>query len=150
MLLSGKISVQAPIQKVWDMFLEPETLQACLPGIEKIERLDEKHYVIWIRQKIGPLPLRFNIKATLTRIEAPTLLELEVQREDAGRAGEAGHKARIVLQETRGNSVEISYTVDANIGGTLLAFGDRIMQAKIKEGEAEFAYALQKRLDSRA
>lgn len=150
MVLAGKIRVQAPIKRVWDMLLEPETLQACLSGIEKIERLDEKHYAIVIMQKIGPLPLRFKIKATLTKVEAPTHLELEGHREAKGKVGQAAHKVHIDLRETAGNAVEISYTVDANIAGTPLAFGDGIVRAKAKKVEAEFAKVLQQRLDNRS
>ncbi len=150
MLLAGKISVQAPIQRVWDMLLEPDTLQACLPGIEKIERLDERNYAIVIAQKVGPLPLRFKIKATLTKIEAPLHLELEGQREDTRKADEAIHRARIDLQEIAGDAVEISYNVDANIPGTLAVLGEGIIQAKVKKVEAEIAKALQQRLDNRA
>jgi carbon monoxide dehydrogenase subunit G len=150
MIWTGQIRVQAPLQRVWDMLLEPETLQACLPGIEKIERLDEKHYTIAIMQKVGPLSVRFKMKATLTRVEAPTHLELEGQREDIGKAGQVVHKIRIDLRETAGNAVEISYTVDANIAGKPAMFGERIMQARAKKVEAEITKALQERLNNRA
>ena len=149
MVVTGQIRVQAPLQRVWEMLLEPETLQACLPGIEKIERLDEEHYAIVFMQKVGPLPLRFKIKATLTKVEAPTHLELEGHREAKGKVGQAAHKVHIDLRETAGNAVEISYTVDANIAGTPLAFGDGIVQAKAKKVEADFAKALQQRLNDR-
>jgi carbon monoxide dehydrogenase subunit G len=125
-------------------------LQACVPGIETIERLDEKHYTIVIMQKVGPITVRFKMKATLTRVEAPTHLELEGQREDMGKANHVVFKVRIDLRETAGNVVEISYTVDANIAGTLAIFGDRIIQAKAKKVEAEMAKALQERLNNRA
>jgi hypothetical protein len=150
MVVTGQIRVQAPLQRVWDMLLEPETLQACVPGIEKIERLDEKHYAIVIMQKIGPLPLRFKIKATLTKVEAPTHLEIEGQRADIEKADQAVHKVRIDLRETTGGVVEISYSADATIAGKLAMFGERIMQVKAKKVEAEFAEALQARLDNRA
>jgi carbon monoxide dehydrogenase subunit G len=150
MVVTGKIRVQAPIKRVWDTLLEPETLQACLSGIERIERLDERNYTIIIAQKVGPLTARFKMKATLTRVEAPTHLELEGQREDIGNADRVVHKVRIDLHEIPGNCVEISYATDANIGGALAIFADRIIQAKVKKIEAEFTNALQKRLDSRA
>ena len=44
MILEGKLQLKAPIQTLWDKLLEPETLQACIPGAEKIERVDEKTY----------------------------------------------------------------------------------------------------------
>jgi len=150
MLLAGKIKVQAPIQHVWDMLLEPETLQACLPGIGKIERLAERNYTIVIAQKVGPLTVRFPIKATLTKVEAPLHLEIEGQRLDKGKADHLVHKARIDLQETVDGAVEISYAADANIGGTLAILGERIIQDKVKKVGADFAKALQQRLDNRA
>jgi carbon monoxide dehydrogenase subunit G len=148
MLLTGKIRVQAPIQRVWDMLLEPGTLQACLSGIEKVERLDERNYTITIAQKIGPLPIRFQIKAILTRIEAPHHLEIEGYR--LGTVDHRSHMARIDLRETASNAAEISYAVEANIGGALAIFGDRIIQTKAKKAEAEIARVLQQRLDNRA
>jgi carbon monoxide dehydrogenase subunit G len=148
MIWAGQIKVHAPIQRVWGILLEPETLQVCLPGIEKIERLDEKHYAIFIAQKVGPLTIRFPIKATLTKVEAPTHLELEGQRVDTGRAGEAIHKARIDLRETADGAVEISYLAEANIGGPLAIFGEKSMRSKAKKVEADFAKALQERLNN--
>ena len=66
-----------------------------------------------------------------------------------GKAGRIVHKTRIDLREAAGDVVEISYRIDAHIEGTLALFGDRIMQAKAKKVEAEFAEALQERLSSR-
>jgi carbon monoxide dehydrogenase subunit G len=147
MIWAGKIRVQAPIQRVWDTLLEPETLQACVPGIKQIERPDERNYIIVITQKVGPLPLRLQIRATLTKLEAPLHLEIEGYR--LGTADHRTHKARIDLQEIADNAVEISYAVDANIGGTLAIFGDSIIQTKAKKAEAKIAKALQERLNNR-
>jgi carbon monoxide dehydrogenase subunit G len=132
------------------MLLEPETLQACLPGVEKIERLDERNYTIVLMQKIGPLKARVKIRATLTRVEAPLHLEIEGQREDTREADEAIHRARIDLQEIAGDAVEISYNLDADIPGTLAVLGEGIIQAKTKKAEAELARTLQQRFDNRA
>ena len=40
MLMEGKFTIKAPIQKLWDTLLDPETLLSCIPGAEKIERID--------------------------------------------------------------------------------------------------------------
>jgi len=150
MLLEGKITVQAPIHRLWAMLLEPETLQACIPGAETIERLDDRQYTVIIKQKVGPITVRFKMKATLTTVEAPTHLECTGEGEDIGKAGHIVHKTRIDLQETAGGAVEISYTTDTHIIGKLALFGDRILQAKAKKVEAEFTEALQERLNTRA
>jgi carbon monoxide dehydrogenase subunit G len=37
MLIEGKFTLKAPLQKVWDFLLEPGTLLSCIPGAEKME-----------------------------------------------------------------------------------------------------------------
>jgi carbon monoxide dehydrogenase subunit G len=146
MKLEGKVVVKAPIQKLWDMLLEPETLQACVPGAEEIERLDERTYVGWLQQKVGPIKVRFKGKVILTKLEPLTHLEMEGEGEDIGKAGHVVQKTSIDLKEIPGGEVEISYKTNANIVGKLAMFGDRIMRAKAKKVEEEFTEALQEKL----
>ena len=148
MILEGKFTLKAPIQKLWDTLLEPETLRACLPGAEKIERLDEKTYDCVVKQKVGPISVRFKFKNILTKVEPPTHLEMEGEGEDIGKAGHVVQKTGIDLKETEGGEVEVSYRTDASIVGKLAMFGDRIMRAKAKKVEAEFTKALQEKLKS--
>ena len=58
MILEGKFKLKAPIQKLWDTILQPETLKACLPGAEKIELIDERTYDCVVKQKVGPISVR--------------------------------------------------------------------------------------------
>ena len=147
MILEGKLQLKAPIQKLWDTLLEPETLKACIPGAEKIERLDEKTYDCLIRQKVGPISVRFKFKNILTEIQSPTHIEMRGEGEDIGKAGRFSQKTVIDLKEIEGEQVEISYRCDANIVGKLAMFGDRIMRAKAKTVEAEFTKNLKERLE---
>ncbi len=147
MLLEGKFVLKAPIQKVWDTLLEPETLLSCIPGAEKIERVDEKTYNCVVKQKVGPISVRFNFKSILTKINPPTHLEMEGEGEDTiAKAAHFVQKSTVDLKELSGGEVEVSYKSDVNIVGKLAMFGDRIMRAKAKKVEEEFTEALQERL----
>ena len=148
MILEGKIKLKAPIQKLWETLLEPETLRECIPGAEKIERLDEKTYDCVIKQKVGPIGVRFKLKNTLVNLNPPNHLEMEGEGEDIGKAGRFSQKTRIELKEIEGGEVEISYSCNASIIGKLAMFGDRIMRAKAKKVEAEFTQALREKLKS--
>jgi carbon monoxide dehydrogenase subunit G len=148
MIIEGKVTVKAPIQKLWDTMLNPETLRACVPGAEKIELLDEKTYDCIVKQKVGPISVRFKFKTVLTKVESPTHVEMEGEGEDIGKAGRFVQKTTINLKEREGGEVEISYRSDANIVGKLAMFGDRIMRAKAKKVEQEFTEALQEKLKS--
>ncbi len=148
MILEGKLQLTAPIQKLWDSLLEPETLQACIPGAEKIERIDEKTYDCQIKQKVGPISVRFKFKTILTQLDAPSHMEMQGEGEDIGKAGRFSQKTSIDLKEIEDGQVEISYKCDAQIVGRLAMFGDRIMKAKAKSIEAEFTEALKERFDN--
>lgn len=148
MILEGKISLKAPIQKLWDTLLEPETLRACIPGAEKIERLDEKTYDCVVKQKVGPISVRFKLKNILTKVEPPNHIEMGGEGEDIGKAGRVNQKTVIDLKEIEGGEVEISYRCVATIVGKLAMFGDRIMRAKAKKIETEFTKALREKLGS--
>ena len=146
MLMEGKFTLKAPIQKVWEELLEPETLLSCIPGAEKIERIDEKTYDCVVKQKVGPISVKFKFKSIITKMESPTHIEIEGEGEDIAKAGHFVQKSFVDLREISPSEVEISYKTDVNIVGKLAMFGDRIMKAKAKKVEEEFTVALQERL----
>ena len=146
MLMEGKFILRAPIQKLWDTLLDPETLLSCIPGAEKIERIDEKTFDCVVKQKVGPISVKFKFKSVLSKVEPPTHIEVDGEGEDIGKAGHFVQKSVVDLRETPGGEVEVSYRTDATIVGKLAMFGDRIMRAKAKKVEEEFTKALQERL----
>ncbi len=148
MIIEGHLTLKAPIQKLWDTLLDPETLRECVPGAEKIERLDERTYDCTVKQKVGPISVRFKFKNVLTKMEPPTHLEMEGEGEDIGKAGRFVQRTSIDLKENAAGEVEVSYSCKANIVGKLAMFGDRIMKAKAKKVEREFTEALQKKLQN--
>jgi carbon monoxide dehydrogenase subunit G len=133
---------------IWDTLLKPEVLRECVPGAEKIERLDENTYDCLVKQKVGPISVRFKFRNILTRIESPALLEMEGEGEDIGKAGRFVQRTTIDIKELDGGEVEVSYRCKANIVGKLAMFGDRILKAKAKKVEKEFTEALKEKLKS--
>jgi uncharacterized protein len=146
MLMEGKLTLKAPIRKLWDTLLEPETLLSCIPGAEKIERLDEKTYDCVVKQKVGPISVKFKFRSIITRMEPPTHIEVEGEGEDIAKAGHFVQKSVVDLREISPSEVEVSYSTDATIVGKLAMFGDKMMRAKAKKVEEEFTKALQERL----
>ena len=146
MIIEGNFTVKAPLQKLWDKLLEPETLRECVPGAEKIELVDTNTYDCVVKQKVGPIAVRFKFQNKLVNVQPPTHVEMEGEGEDIGKAGRFTQKTRIDLREKEGDEVEISYVCNAHIVGKLAMFGDRIMRAKAKSVEAEFKEALRAKL----
>ncbi|MBN1253911.1 MAG: SRPBCC family protein [Deltaproteobacteria bacterium] len=146
MIIEGKFTVKAPIKKLWDTLFDMEALAACLPGAEKIEKIDDTTYDATIKQKVGVVKVKMKGRQVLTKVDAPTHLEMEGEAEDITKLGRLKDKVTMDLKEIGGGEVEISYAVDVSMGGKLAMFGDRILRAKSKEVEKEFTKNLQEKL----
>jgi len=148
MKLEGNFTIKAPIQKLWETLWETDTLRSCIPGAEKIERIDEKTYDCVVKQKVGPISVRFKFRTLIIKAEPPTHIEMQGEGEDIGKAGRLTQKTIIDLKENVTGEIEVSYKCDANIIGKLAMFGDRILRAKARKIETEFTEALRERLKS--
>jgi carbon monoxide dehydrogenase subunit G len=148
MIIEGKFTVKAPIKKLWDTLFDVQALAACLPGTEKIEQLDDKTYDVTMKQKVGIIKVTMKGKQTLTKVEAPTHLEMEGEAEDVTKLGRMKDKVIMDLKELAGGEVEISYNIDVSMVGKLAMFGDRVMRSKAVEIEREFVKNLSAKLSS--
>jgi hypothetical protein len=148
MIIEGKFTVKAPIKKLWDTLFDVQALAACLPGTEKIEQLDDKTYDVTMKQKVGIIKVTMKGKQTLTKVEAPTHLEMEGEAEDVTKLGRMKDKVTMDLKELAGGEVEISYNIDVSMVGKLAMFGDRVMRSKAVEIEREFVKNLSAKLNA--
>ena len=146
MIIEGKFSVKAPIKKLWDTLFDVEALAACLPGAEKIQKIDEKTYDVTMKQKVGIIKVTMAGRQVLTKVDAPTHLEMEGEAEDKTKLGRMKDKITMDLKEQADGAVEISYRMDVNMVGKLAMFGDRVMRSKANEVEKEFVKNLQAKL----
>lgn len=146
MIIEGKFTVKAPIQKLWETLFDVQALASCLPGAEKIEQIDEKTYDVTMKQRVGIVKVTMSGRQVLTRVDAPNHLEMEGEAEDKTKLGHMKDKVTMDLKELDGGDVEIAYRMDVNMVGKLAMFGDRIMRSKANEVEKEFVKNLQEKL----
>jgi carbon monoxide dehydrogenase subunit G len=146
MLIEGKFTLKAPIQKVWDFLFEPGTLTSCLPGAEKVDIIDDKTYECVVKQSVGPISVRFKFTVVLTEVDAPNYIKAVGRGQDIGKMGTFTSDVTVNLSEISKDDVEVSYQTNVNIVGRLATFGERIMRAKAKSVGEEFTRNLQDKL----
>ena len=146
MIIEGSFILKAPINKLFDFLLKPDTLMTCLPGAESVKMLDDTTYECVVKQKVGPISAKLKFVNRLTKVERPTHIEVEGEGEDVTKLGHFKQKSVVDLKEVSPGMVEIKYKTDVSIVGKLAMFGDRIMRAKAKKVEEEFTEALQGKL----
>lgn len=149
MLIQGKFTLKAPIQQVWDFLLEPGTLAACIPGAEKMEAVDDKTWEGVVKQKVGPISVKFNFTQTLTEIDPPRHVKAIGRGADVTKAGTFTQETIVNLTEIAKDEVEVSYSSTVSMVGRLATFGERIMRAKVNKVGEEFTRNLQEKLKSK-
>jgi len=149
MLIEGKFTLKAPIQKVWDFLLEPGTMASCIPGAEKVEPIDDKTYECIVKQSVGPISVRFKFNVVLAEVDAPKYVKAIGRGEALGKMGTFNSEVIVNLTEAPNGEVEVSYQNNVNIVGKLATFGERIMRAKSKSVGEEFTRNLQDKMKSR-
>jgi carbon monoxide dehydrogenase subunit G len=149
MLIEGKFTLDAPIQEVWDLLFEIDTLAACVPGAEKVEQVGENTYDAVVKQKVGPVAVRLKFTTVLTEIDPPHHVKAEGRGGDMGKAGTFTQETTLNLTEISKDSVEVSYSSNVSLVGRLATFGERIMRAKTKQLQKEITTNLQETLRNR-
>jgi carbon monoxide dehydrogenase subunit G len=148
MLIEGKFSLNAPIQKVWDFLFEPGVLASCIPGAEKVDPIDDKTYECIVKQSVGPISVRFKFTVDLTEVNPPKHIKAVGRGQDIGKMGTFTCDLTVHLAEKK-DEVEVSYQTNVNIVGRLATFGERIMRAKAKSVGEEFTKNLKEKLSGR-
>jgi carbon monoxide dehydrogenase subunit G len=148
MLIEGKFSVKAPIEKVWEFLLDAHQLASCVPGCEGVEVIDENTYLTSIKAKVGPISARFKIRLTINEKEPPHRLLTTGKGEDLKMASSLFSKNEIRLHSISEEETEIHYRSDVSILGTLGKFGEGIMRKKAKEVGEQFALVLKSKIDT--
>lgn len=149
MILEGSVKIKAPIDKLYDFVMKPESIMGCLPGAETPTIVDDKTYTGVMKQKVGVFGVKMKYTMRLVDTQKPTYMKYEGEGEDITKLGRFNMKMDVKLNQV-GEEVEIVYTVDVSIVGKLAMFGDRIMKQKTKQIEAETTKNLQEKLSALA
>ena len=125
MELTGTRVISADIATVWTHLNSAETLAACIPGCQELEGNPDDGFSAVVKQKVGPVSATFKGAVTLENLNPPHSYTL-IGEGKGGVAGFAKGRADVTLTQTP-EGTELSYTVDAKVGGKLAQLGNRVV-----------------------
>jgi len=136
MEMHGELRIQAPRQQVWEKLNDPETLKACIPGCESVDKVSDTEFTAKVVARVGPVKASFSGKVTLTDLDPPAGYTITGEG-TGGVAGFAKGGAKVALEEEGGETV-LRYTVQAQVGGKLAQIGSRLIDATSRKMADEF------------
>lgn len=136
MELKGSKVIAADIDTVWAHLNSPETLRACIPGCEELTGSPEEGFAAVVKQKVGPVKATFKGEVVLENV-VPGKSYTITGEGKGGVAGFAKGGANVVLTEVEGGT-ELTYDVEAKVGGKLAQLGSRIIGGFARKMADEF------------
>lgn len=125
MEMTSSRTVPATVEATWAALNDPETLKACIPGCESIERISATEFRVAMTARVGPVAAKFNGRIVLADLVPPQSYRMSFEGQGGG-AGFARGEASVRLTPD-GESTRLEYTVTAQVGGKLAQIGSRLV-----------------------
>ncbi len=135
MKLSGSYEINAPREKVFATITDPNVLQRCIEGCEKMVKTADNSYDAHLKLGIAGLKGSYVGKVQLKDVKAPESYTLIM--EGKGTPGFVKGSAKINLID-KGDKTELRYEADAQVGGMIAAIGSRLVEAIAKKMADDF------------
>lgn len=138
MEMQGSRHLAVTQQQAWEALNDPAVLKACIPGCERMETTGENQFGVGVAVKIGPVAARFAGKVVLGDIQPPSRYTLTFDGQ-GGAAGFGKGQSEVTLTPSAdGQGCELSYTVNAQVGGKIAQVGQRLIDGVAKSMAEDF------------
>ena len=148
MQMSDSRTIAATPAEVYAALLEPEVLKACVPGAQEVTGSPEEGFEATVVQKVGPVKATFKGQVSLSDLVPGESLTLSGEGK-GGAAGFAKGGAKVSFAPVEGGT-ELTYDVEAKVGGKLAQLGSRIIDGFAKKMADQFFTNLQEVLEGPA
>lgn len=152
MKIASSFAVPAAADKVLALFLDPVTMQACIPGCEELTQVDETHYKGRLVNEVAHVKLKARFSAELTSTSTsqdtsqPVVVKAVLRGEDRRLGSTIKIDATLTItpleSDGNGDNAKVNYEFDLAIWGKLGRLGEGIIQRRTQEVEKQFAEAL--------
>jgi hypothetical protein len=133
MKISGSYTLPVAPERAYQMLQDPGVLAQAMPGCESLEKIGPDEYLMKMKVLIAALSGQFEGKVRIAEQSPPSSFRLIV--EGTGRIGFLKGEGLLKLSPGGTNpsvSTIVSYEGDAQVGGTMAAVGQRLIDGTSK------------------
>ena len=135
MKLEGTHELEATRERVYQSLVNPDVLQRCIPGCERLERTGDNTFSATIRAGVGSIKGVFEGNVRLEDLRDPEHFRMVV--DGKGAPGFLKGSGDLDLQQ-EGAITKVKYAGDVQVGGTIASVGQRMIQGTAKMMAAQF------------
>ncbi|MBZ5634936.1 MAG: carbon monoxide dehydrogenase subunit G [Acidobacteriia bacterium] len=129
MKISGSYFLPLPPEQAYQRLQDSQVLAEAMPGCESLDKIGEDEYRMKMKMALASLSGNFDGKVRITEQSPPNSFKLMV--EGSGKVGFM--KGEGLLKFTpKDAGTEVSYEGDVQVGGTIAAVGQRLIDGTAK------------------
>ncbi len=136
MILNGEHELPLSREVVWQHLNDPELLQICIKGCERVEQLSPIVYVASFRVRLGPVSKLFEARLDVEDSQAPEQYRL-VTTMQAGMFGAVSGQADVRLDQIE-SGTQVVYQAEIQVEGRLAGFGLKLLGSAAERYMARF------------
>jgi carbon monoxide dehydrogenase subunit G len=129
MKIAGTTRLDIPPERAYEMMQDPEVLARAMPGCESLEKIGPDEYRMKMKMALASLSGAFEGKVRITDQTPPTSFRLTV--EGTGKIGFMKGGGLLKLSPAE-SGTDVAYEGDVQVGGTMAAVGQRLIDATAK------------------
>jgi carbon monoxide dehydrogenase subunit G len=147
----NEFTVQAPVDEVYSAMLDLERVTPAMPGAQVLEKIDDDHYKVAIKVKLGPVTMTYRGDVTIVEKDASAhRAVLDVKAKEARGQGSANAKVTMSLSEQGGSATAGTMRAEVLLSGKAAAMSRGVIDDVSKRLVTTFAGNLEEILGSEA
>jgi hypothetical protein len=127
--IAGMHKLPSGLEQSYRLLQDPEILAACMPGCEQLVRIAEDTYQMKMKMVLAAISGQFDGKVQIADPEPFRSFRLIV--EGTGKIGFMKGEGRLTLAAVDAGT-EVAYDGDVQVGGTMAAVGQRLIDTTSK------------------
>jgi len=139
MKVEGSYTIKTPRELLYQLLIDPEILQRCVPGVQSLEAAENGSYRMTLKAGVGSIKGVFTGSIKLGEMREPEHYKMIV--DGKGAPGFLKGEGSIDLVE-QGEETVINYSGDVSVGGTIAGVGQRMVQSTAKMMAGQFFAAI--------
>ncbi len=129
MKISGSYLMPFPPERAYGLLQDPEMLAQCMPGCEQLVKIADDTYQMKMKMVLAAISGQFDGKVSISEQNPFTSFRLVV--EGTGKIGFMKGSGLLNLTPKDG-STDVAYDGDVQVGGTIAAVGQRLIDTTSK------------------
>jgi carbon monoxide dehydrogenase subunit G len=140
MKLSSSFRVPAAPERVFTHFLDPDSMQACVPGCQELVKVDDTHYRGRLVNEVAHVRFSAGFTAEITELAGPGQVRATLRGEDRRLGSTIKIEADLSVREDGAADRScVEFGLDVALWGKIGRLGESIVRRRTEEVERQFA-----------